>query len=188
MTTTVRMQLGDLLDKRRHAIVKRWRAAVVDTYPEDARRFLRREKDRFANPVGQSIHRAIEGLFDLLVQGAPPEQIRACLDPVIRIRAVQDFTPSVAVGFILELKGILRQSLSGQVSPLDPEMHALEDRIDQLALLAFDMYAECRARLQEIRVNEMARHYGRLLARAGVAAEALDETESERDGRPMTRE
>lgn len=182
------MQLGDLLNEKRGAILKQWRAVIVDTYPEDARRFLRRERDRFANPVGQSIHRSTEGLWDLLVQGGSREEMRTCLDPVVRIRAVQDFAPSAAVGFIFELKGILRQSLSGQAAGQDPEMRALEDRIDQLALLAFDMYAECRGKLQEIRVNEMARHYGRLLARAGIAAEIPDETESEKDGRPLTRE
>jgi len=46
---------------------------------------------------------------------------------------------------------------------VDPEMHG---RIDELALLAFDLYTKCREQMHEARVNEAKRRVFALERRA----------------------
>jgi hypothetical protein len=76
---------------------------------------------------------------------------------------VQDFSPAQAVGFILTLKVSMRTVLmSAQLEsvPVD-DWVAIEERIDSLLLLAFDVYVEFHERLATIRINEIKRLYGR---------------------------
>ena len=62
--TAHHLVLRDVLQTHRAEALDRWRGFVLDSYPEEAARFFRKEKDRFKNPVGQSIHRATETIFD----------------------------------------------------------------------------------------------------------------------------
>lgn len=135
---------------------------------------LKREKDQFANPVGHSIRSGIEGIFDQFLRGIDPEQMSPFLDRIIRIRAVQDFSPAQAVVFIFHLKKVLRE-LRGSAPPeerLDlTEILRFESKVDELALLAFDVYSSCRERLYEVRVEEVKSRSHRLLQRAGLLEE-----------------
>ncbi len=56
------------------------------------------------------------------------------------------------MSFVLELKGLVRGTLGGGDSA---EMRDFDSRIDQIALLAFDIYSKCRQKLFEIRVSEV---------------------------------
>jgi len=69
---------------------------------------------------------------------------------------VQDFSPSQAIGFIFLLKKAIREVLESGIrgKPVLEEWMEFQSRIDQLALLAFDVYMECREKICEIRVNE----------------------------------
>jgi len=90
---------------------------------------------------------------------------------MIRIRAVQDFKPSQAVGFVLRLKKIIREELEKnrqEIDTLHDELEVLEERIEDTALQAFDIYTQCRQKLYEIRVNENNRQVARLLKRANL--------------------
>lgn len=120
-------------------------------------------------------------LFDAVIGlDASPRQVKAALDDLIRLRAVQDFTPSQAVGPLFLLKDILRTALldpgfrrterqDGPVRPrgtpprrpsageiLDGCFEA-EARLDSLALLALDLYAADRERIFRMRVDEVKR-------------------------------
>lgn len=164
------MELQDLLSDKRSRIIKKWRESVFSTYPDDAQRFMRKEKSQFANPVGHAITKDIEIIYDELIRNGDHEKIAACLDNIIRIRAIQDFKPSQAISFVLQLKDLIRQELSKSV-PLNgllDELLSLERRIDGLALIAFDIYSECRQKINDIRVNEVRNHVGRLLKRANL--------------------
>ena len=46
-----------------------------------------------------------------------------------------------------------------------------ENRIDDIALLAFDIYSQCRQKIYEIRVNEVKNQLGSLLKRANLTFE-----------------
>ncbi len=167
------MSLENLLSDKRSNIIKKWRAVIIETYPGDTQRFLRKEKDQFANPVGFVIGKEIESLYDELITGGEIEKISACLDSIIRVRAVQDFRPSDAVGFVLKLKKVIREELGGKapMNGLSGEIRVLEDRIDYIALLAFDIYSRCRQEIYEIRVKEVKNHLGKLLKQANLTIE-----------------
>lgn len=162
------MGLDHVLSENRSAIIKKWREAVIHSYPKETRKFLKKEKSQFSNPVGLIITKDIEILFDELVKGEDTEKIYNSLDKIIRVRAVQDFKPSHAVAFVLQLKTIVREVLGKGSSA---ELSDLEDRIDATALLAFDVYSQCRQQIYDIRVNEVRNEFGRLLQRANLIKE-----------------
>jgi hypothetical protein len=66
----------------------------------------------------------------------------------VRIRAVQNFTPSQAIGFVFDLKGLIR-AMAPADRQASKEMVVIESRIDALALLAFDLYMSCREKIYE---------------------------------------
>lgn len=170
------MKLAKLLHDKKSQIIKKWCDLIIGTYPVDTQRFLGKEKNRFANPVGRTVMEETEALFDALIQGDNAAGIKSSLESIIRIRAVQDFKPSEAVAFVLQLKKVLRELLPARSAEngLSLEMRELEERIDEMALTAFDIYSQCRQKLFEIRVNEKSRQFERLLARANLIAEGPD--------------
>ena len=162
------MNADNLLAEKKSKIIKKWRNAIIESYPEDSQGFLKREKSQFANPVGLTISTEIETLYDEIISGDNMEKISSCLDSIIRIRAVQDFKPSRAVAFVLQLKQIIKEELGTDHSD---EMRALDSRIDEITLLAFDIYSACRQKISEIRVNEVKNQVGKLLERANLISE-----------------
>jgi hypothetical protein len=150
------MTLKNLLLQKKASILERWFDLILETYPAGASKSLKREKDRFVNPVGQTISREIRALYDGLVQGISTDQLSSSLNNIIRIRSVQDFPPSQAIGFIFLLKKAIREVLESgiQEKQVLEEWLEFQSRIDQLTLLAFDIYMECREKICEIRVNE----------------------------------
>ena len=162
------MTIDKLLEEKRSKILKKWRDAIIMSYPEESQGFLKKEKSQFANPVGLIITKEIETLYDEIIKGDNTEKISSCLDSIIRIRAVQDFKPSRAVAFVLQLKQIIREELGSSHSD---EMHILGNRIDEIALLAFDVYSACRQKISDIRVNEVKNQVGKLLERANLIVE-----------------
>jgi hypothetical protein len=176
-STELDVQLPEILTSKRTAIVDRWLDLTLEVYPEDAARFMRREKDRFGNPVGQVTREALEALFEGLLAGVPDHRMDEALDGVVRIRAVQDLPPSAAVGFVFLLKQAVRDELgeagASHVSPRD--LAALHSGIDRLALRAFNLFVGCREKIYDLRASEIRRRMASLLKRLeGVAAEDRD--------------
>ena len=155
--------LRNLLAQNRSVIVQQWFDRIVKTYPASSQSFIKEQKDRFANPVGSTILQGMEGLYEELLRDMDTPKIMEYLDSVIRVQAVQDFSPSRALSFIPSLKGIIREELKREIREKDEteELSALETRIDRLTLLAFDCYMKCREKIYEIRVKELRkRPYG----------------------------
>jgi hypothetical protein len=77
------------------------------------------------------------------------------LDSILKIRSVQDFSPSKAVGFVFLLKRAIGETLKSELckEPVFDEWLKLQSRIDDLALQAFDIYMGCREKICEIRVD-----------------------------------
>jgi hypothetical protein len=148
------MELSEALAARREAVLDRWFQAVLATYPEETARFLAGGADPFANPVGHTVRESLGRLYGRFATDAPASELTSAIDGIVRIRAVQEFTPSAAVGFVYSLRGILREELAD--AALDPAgLTALESGIDRLALVAFDVYMQCREKIFEIRVREI---------------------------------
>jgi len=150
----VGMKIENILTERKADIVKKWIDLVLDSY--ESANFFKSQKNAIANPIGSNISEGLKELFDLLLKGSAPEHLAPFLETIIKIRAVQDFTPSQAVSFVLLLKKVVRDELAsadkGGVGFV--EAMELEERIDQAALQAFDIYMSCRERLFQIRLNE----------------------------------
>ncbi len=167
------MSLEKLLSDKRSSIITKWRDLIVGSYPTGTQRFLKKEKNRFSNPVGQTIAEDLEILFDELISTYDTEKITASLNNIIRIRAIQDFKPSQAVAFVLQLKKLFREELqiNSPADELTRDIKSLEDKIDHLALLAFDIYTQCRQKIYELRVNEVRNQVEKLLKRANLTIE-----------------
>jgi len=159
MATEAAQLLWKALTARKGAIIRAWLAQTLHTYPDHSSRFMAHEPDPFRNPVGHTLKEALSVLFDELLGDMNPETIMPLLEGIVRIRAVQDFTAAQAVAFVFLLKKVLREEIKDAVagSPGASDLESLEDRIDEMALLAFDLFMRCRERIYEVRVNETKR-------------------------------
>ena len=135
----------------KEAIAEQWLARVLRTYPTQTAHFLADEKDPFRNPVGTTLKQALGILLDEVMLEMDHDKVSAALDSIIQIRAVQDFTPAQALEFLLQLKVILRDQHPG------PVLDLLDGRIDEMTLMAFDIYVKYRERTFTARMNETRR-------------------------------
>lgn len=163
------MSLREILFAKRSNIIRQWFDEILSSYPSDTVNFLKSQKDPFSNPVGNTIRQGIEDLFNELIGDSPIFELSPMLDNIIRIRAVQDFTPSQAVFFIFGLKDILRRELKEELkNGLSQEYMDFEKRIDNLALLSFDLFIQCREKIYELKAKEVKDMTFKLLERAKI--------------------
>jgi hypothetical protein len=169
------MPLTAHLAQKKSAILGRWLNMIYESYPPETAIFLRKEKNRFDNPAGYRISEGLEGLYGALLQEMERDQVLACLDEIIRIRALQNFTPSQALAFIFLLKIVIREELSGEIQTenLALELLDLESRIDGLALLGFDVYTKRREKIFEIKADEAKRRVSGLMRKTGLSEDSL---------------
>ncbi len=169
------MQLATLLSQKKAAILGRWLAMIYESYPPETAIFLRKEKNRFDNPAGYRISEGLEGLYGALLQEMERDQVLTCLDEIIRIRALQNFTPSQALAFIFLLKIVIREELAEEIQKenLAAEILDLESRIDGLALLGFDVYTKRREKIYEIKADEAKRRISGLMRKTGLSEDSL---------------
>ena len=168
--------LGKILEKNKAAIAKKWFNLAAQTYALDTAQFLKSKTDPFANPVGSTMLTGLDGILDQLIHTMDPQILNSHLDSIIRIRAIQDFTPSQATAFILSLKKVLREYLAKELkdSRLAAEFIEFESKIDQICLMAFDIYMQCREKVYQISANETRNRTFRAFERAGLIAESPD--------------
>ena len=150
------MMFENLLLQNKTTILKRWFDLILETYPADTVTLMRKEQNQFKNPVGATFSREIETLFKQLCEGVQNGQCRASVDAILKIRSVQDFSPSKAVGFIFQLKKAIEETLRSEICREQniEAWRAFQSKIDALALQAFDAYMNCREKICEIRVNQ----------------------------------
>ena len=144
-----------LLAEKKKVIVTRWIDMVLDTYSSPE--FFKKQKNRFANPIGATISDGLQKLYDIIVEAPNLDAAAEPLENIIKIRAVQDFTPSQAVSFVYLFKTIVREELAKEREgePFLKSLSEIETRSDKIALMAFDLYMNCRERLHQIRINEV---------------------------------
>jgi hypothetical protein len=162
--------LEKIIKQRKSAIVKKWFDLTAQSYAPDTAEFIKTKKDRFTNPVGGAMRSSLEGLLNQLIHSMDPKAINTHLDPVIRIRAVQNFSPSQATEFILALKTVCRENLIKELrdANLATEFINFEAKIDTLCLMAFDIYMQCREKIFQISANETRNRTFRAFERAGL--------------------
>jgi hypothetical protein len=151
--------LAALLREHRDAVTQRWIADILATYPAEAATAFGREQDRFANPVGYSVRAGAQSIVAALCDGMAPVALRAGLHEILRVRAVQQFSPAQALGFVFRLKDAILAELAGAdgAPPAAVVPAALDDVIESLALMAFEVYTECREQVYRLRLEETKR-------------------------------
>ncbi|MEF3695959.1 RsbRD N-terminal domain-containing protein [Desulfolutivibrio sp.] len=170
-----------LLAQKKDDILDRWFDLTLATYAPETAVLWKKQKDRFANPVAYRFKIGMEGVLNELVNTSETPTAAVFephLDEIVRVRAVQDFTPAQAVAFIYLLKQAARDVLWEEVSQNGrfTELFELESRIDVLALICLDIYCKCREKLFQLRINQINTQYSRLLKRAGLVCEIDPET------------
>ena len=167
------MKLEDLLSQNKSVILKKWIDVLVDSYPADTSKFIKTHHDPFENPVGDTIFNGLSSVFDNFVQNKKTEEMASFLNSILKIRAVQNFSSSQAVSFIFSLKNIIKDVLKKEnlYSRHSQDLFEFYSRIDQLVLVAFDIYMECREILYDIKANEEKKRTFRAFERAGLLKE-----------------
>ncbi len=183
------MDLKESLAKKRPAVLKRWIDVVLETYPSQTAQTLRSGENRFTNPVGKIISDSLGAVYDELVRNmggagqAPEGGLGEFLENIIKVRAVQDFTASGALGFIFSLKKSAREeteaSWIGREEDFYRQMAEFDALVDRLALGAFDFYMQCREKIYELKSVEVRNRTFRLLQQANLLVEKKEEEHGE---------
>jgi len=139
------------LANQKQALLEKWLERTLASYPRQTLDFLHDEKDRFRNPVGHTLREGLTTLLDELTGEMDPAKIWPAMESIVRLRAVQDINPSQAVGFVYLLREILDEAGEGAGAS------AMQRRIDELALLAFDLFMQCREEIFEIKARAVRR-------------------------------
>ena len=175
-------KLREHLRERKEAVLKRWLDDTVSVYADKTAKFLLRQKDPFANPVGNTLREGTTSILDVLLGNGKPEEARPHLEDILRVRAIQDLSPSTAVLFLFRLKRVLREELGKTATKPGnaTELAELDIAVDSMALVAFDVYMQCREEVFDLRVNEVKRGVSLLQRRFGMG-----ELELGPDGEPL---
>ncbi len=161
------MTLKELLAEKKTIILERWLDRILEDYPPDTQTFFRENKSPYSNPIGFTLRKGMEEIIDQILWPLSVEEARAILEPVMKVRAVENLPPSRRAGFILPLREIVseivreekRKDLSGQ------EWLNLNSRINQLALLGMNLYSECREKVNQLRIKEWGKRAGEVQGR-----------------------
>ena len=109
------MALQDILIGKKKQILERWFKSTIDTYPPESSNFIHKERDRFLNPVGSTIRKEMECLFDELTGKMNADKLNDALENIVKIRAVQGFKPSESVAFVFLMKRIIVEEIMRDV-------------------------------------------------------------------------
>ncbi len=158
------MNFKEVLKNNRKTILDQWFDATANTYPPETARVLGRSKNKFDNPVGIATRESLEKTLDILSSTANMDDLENAMDSIIRIRAIQQFTPAQAISFAFDLKDIIRGVLKGESS------ENFENEMEQLTKAAFNRYSKCREEIFLLRANEAKRQFHSAFERAGLVA------------------
>jgi hypothetical protein len=149
------MELDEALRNNRYKIVDKWVAYTLATYQSSD--FFQKEKDSFANPIGNSVRSSLKALFYLLIEGGEGPLFRESLTSIMHLRSVQEFSPSQAIAPLNAVKHITRDILASdkETKDLVRELYDFEFAVDLAVLAAFDLYMECREKIYQIRIDEI---------------------------------
>jgi hypothetical protein len=129
----------------RSAIVEQWLTALAGTYPAGASPLLGKA-DEFRNPVRHVIEKNVAALVDAVVFGDDWVRATSAMAEIAQLRVVQGFRAEDALAVVEPLRAI-----AGACTP------DLDARLDRLTTLAVELYAACRARIDQIASREARR-------------------------------
>jgi len=165
--------LEDILRQEKDLILKNWFNSIFETYPANSQKFFTKTDDQFANPVGYTMKENIDLIYEELLHGFDQEKLSLIIEKIVKVRAVQDFSPSQSVGLFFLLKKVIRDELQERLNEgtLLEDFLKFESKLDTIALIAFDIYTSCREKISEIRINEVKNSISGLLKSANLLCE-----------------
>ncbi|MFO7753984.1 MAG: RsbRD N-terminal domain-containing protein [Desulfobacteraceae bacterium] len=164
------MTFENKIKHHRNGLLKKWYRATIDTYPPETARVLGTSENKFDNPVGVTTMESLEGVLDRLEKDDLDElELEKTLDPVIRIRAIQSFSASDAVGFIFMLKEIVEETIG------EPPDRAFLRKVDRIALAGFNRFMKCREDIYLLKATEAKRRVYSAFERSGLVDELKEE-------------
>ncbi len=180
------MNTLEIFRQKKNAVVNAWVESVFNAYPLDTKGFLRTKKDDFCNPVGEITHTMGNYLFDAAAgEHILEDRLQNALVRFVKLRSVQDFTPSQGLGVIFSFKQIFRTTFledCKQKGSIEDYLEA-ESRIDTLCLMALDLYVESRDTIAQQRITEVRKGHSqivRLAQRHGLIPQELLHTIEEK--------
>ncbi len=149
------IDLAEAFRNYKEKIVDRWVEYTLSTYQSSG--FFIKERDIFANPVGGNVREALNKLLPLLIKGAETQEMIPSLEQILKIRSVQEFSPSQAIAPLNAVKHITREIFQAdkERQHLVAELYDFEFATDLAVLAAFDIYMQCRERLYLTRILEI---------------------------------
>jgi hypothetical protein len=168
----------NIVAPRKKSWTAKWLEAVMSSYPKETARFLRDTADPFANPVGATLKTGIGNLFDVLAADSfDDDAVRQALNPIIRIRSIQEMSPSAALEFITRIKSIMADDVKFMDSSPGGQPAAekiISERADRALLIAFDLYMECVKHIYTLRAKQASNGVRQLLIKKDLISELPD--------------
>lgn len=149
--------LQQFIEEHRESILNKWIDWTISTYEPEMIRFLKREKNQFANPVRNTIFTSLQKVFDGILNEMNMEECHQGLEEIVKLRAVQSFSPYQSLSFIFELKRIIRSEVqqNNNDAAIINELFTFEDRFDELIGLSFDLFTKYREKIFDIKIKEI---------------------------------
>lgn len=170
------MTLDKFLKKNKDMIVEQWFSMIIGTYSEQSVKYLSKKDNTFANPIGAITAVEIEQIYEHLIEPKIDFNISEHLEPIVRMRAVQDFSPAQAAEFILFLKKIVHKLVEEQnlQNDFSADMFQFESKIDDLLLNVFDLYVTAKTILIEMKAGQENRTWGKMVERLNKKYDYVD--------------
>lgn len=170
-------RLKEVLRAHERELLSGWFEQMMQSYPEESRKYFKKINSDFANPVGANLYHCLENLLHTLLSDAPDaDAVNEHVTMILRIKAVQEVLPSQAVSFVPALKQIVERVCGkalrdGGVS-IQEWLDFYSD-LDTVALYAFDSYSDSRELIYKMRLDQI-RQTNDILVRADLVDKALD--------------
>lgn len=168
------MDFVNVLTERKDELAQKWGELLLGTYPAETQAVWKGNKSKFSNPIGTAIDQGTAVLFDLILEWNDADRIKSEMEHLVKIRAIQNYEPSKAVSFIYLLKKMLRDEFMDELAEQGElaQLLKFETRVDNMALMAFDVYATARETVFNSRVNEVKNAQYNLLRRANMIVDS----------------
>ncbi len=169
--------LKSVLQAHEEDLLNAWFEEMMHSYPEESRKYFRKIKSEFTNPVGANLYTSLKNLLQTLLSDAPDaDLVNENVNMILRIKAVQEVLPSQAVSFVPALKQIVEKICGKELKDKGVSLAEWLDfysDIDTVALYAFDSYSESRELIYKMRLEQI-RQTNDILVKADLLDKALD--------------
>ena len=149
------MKLQELLKKNRESLIADWEDIILGEYAPETFRIFKKQKNRFANPIGHKVSHGVAELFDVICDESDKEVDTPALNEMLKVRALQPITAAEALFFLFDIKLLVEKICQKQgMDKLYKEFLVFCTRVDATAIAMFDIFTNCRQRVYQVRLNE----------------------------------